>query len=319
MIPQEFWHSNFWIKFRKAYPVLVLGLLYRRCLSLRHILLSKIFCPYVALSAKNKHTSSDLYPFGEIFFSLTTYPARIHEVYYTICSLLIQSSPANKIILTLTKEEFPDGESSLPSKILKLKENGLEILWADTNLRPHNKYFHVMKKYPKVTIVTVDDDIIYSKHMLSKLIKSYKQFPRTVIALCTDKFIVKKGNILPYSQSMHCYDSKINEPRMDLCANGYAGVLYPPSILPQETFNVEAIKKCAPIADDIWLKFMELSSDIPVVCAGKYKDPVVMPQIQNTALNKINGEQNKNDYQQLAIIKEYSHIDFVSKIKNSAT
>lgn len=317
MIPQEFWHSNFWIKFRKAYPVLVLGLLYRRCLSLRHILLSKIFCPYVALSAKNKHTSSDSYPFGEIYFSLTTYPARIHEVYYTICSLLIQSSPANKIILTLTKEEFPNGESSLPSKILKLKENGLEILWVDINLKPHNKYFHVIKKYPEATIVTVDDDIIYSRHMLSKLIKSYKQFPRAVIALCTDKFIVKDGNILPYSQSMHCYDSKINEPRMDLCANGFAGVLYPPSILPQETFNVEAIKKCAPIADDIWLKYMEIMGKIPVICASPYKDPVVIPDGQGTALLKRNNEQNMNDYQQKEIHIFYSLFDFSKLIEQN--
>lgn len=316
MIPQEFWHSNFWIKFRKAYPVLVLGLLYRRCLSLRHILLSKIFCPYVALSAKNKHTSSDSYPFGEIYFSLTTYPARIHEVYYTICSLLIQSSPANKIILTLTKEEFPNGESSLPSKILKLKENGLEILWVDTNLKPHNKYFHVIKKYPEATIVTVDDDIIYSRHMLSKLIKSYKQFPRAVIALCTDKFIVKDGNILPYSQSMHCYDSKINEPRMDLCANGFAGVLYPPSILPQETFNVEAIKKCAPIADDIWLKYMEIMGKIPVICASSYKDPVVIPDKQSTALLNQNSLQNQNDVQQKNIEEFYSNFNFAKKIQD---
>lgn len=319
MISQQFWHSNFWIRCRKTPLVKLCGFMYRLFLSSRHTILSKILRPYVAVMAKNKHTKDEQYSFGNIFISLTSYPSRINDTYYAICSILIQKTPANKILLTLTSEEFPNKENDLPSKIISLKNKGLEIIWADKNLKPHNKYFFSIQKYPKAIIITVDDDIIYSRKMISKLIASYKKNPHAISALCTDRYIINNNNILPYSEALHNDDSIIGIPQLDLAAAGFAGVLYPPSILPKEVFNVEQIKKCAPIADDIWLKFMELSSDIPVVCAGKYKDPVVMPQIQNTALNKINGEQNKNDYQQLAIIKEYSHIDFVSKIKNSAT
>ncbi|WP_158278217.1 MULTISPECIES: glycosyltransferase [unclassified Fibrobacter] len=296
--------------------VKLFGFLYRRLLTLRHLILSVFFRPYIAWTARNKSVKKEPYDFGNLYASLTTYPARINDCYYTICSILSQRTPVNKIVVTLTKEEFPSGERDIPERILNLKEKGVEFIWADTNLKPHNKYFHIMQKYPEATIITIDDDIIYSRSTFSKLVNSYQKNSKAIIALCTDRFLVKDNEILPYSESMHCYDSKINEPRMDLCANGFAGVLYPPSILPQETFNVDAIKKCAPIADDIWLKYMEIMGKVSVVCACSYKDPIVIPDGQSTALLNQNNLQNQNDVQQKNIEKFYSNFDFVKMIKN---
>ena len=59
--------------------------------------------------------------------SLTTFPLRIGKVHLTIQSILRQSRPADRILLWLSKEEFPE-EAPLP-------ENWREGLW-DT----HEKY-----------------------------------------------------------------------------------------------------------------------------------------------------------------------------------
>ena len=219
--------------------------------------------------------------------------------------------------MVLTQEEFPDGEKNIPSEILVLKEKGLEILWVDNNLKPHNKYFYTMQKYPQAAIITIDDDILYATDTIKKLVDSYKKFPKAISALCTNKLITEYTKVHPYSQSIPCYDTYIHSPRFDLTAEGFAGVLYPPSILPKETFNIEVIQKCAPLADDIWLKYMELLGNIPVVCAAKYKDPIVISRTQKKALYKINKEQNQNDIQQQNIINYFSHFDFAKKIHES--
>ena len=54
--------------------------------------------------------------------SLTTFPLRIGKVHLTIQSILRQSRPADRILLWLSKEEFPE-EAQLPANLLRLKEN----------------------------------------------------------------------------------------------------------------------------------------------------------------------------------------------------
>lgn len=317
MITQEFWKSSFWKKCKGFFLIALLAKLYQKSLEWRNIILSKFFCPYYAFLAKGKCTAVETEESNAVYVSLTSYPARIKDTYYTICSILAQKISVNKIILTLTQEEFSNGESSLPKKILAFKKQGLEILWAEKNLKPHNKYFYAMQKYPQAAIITVDDDILYPRDTVKKLVDSYKKYPKAVSALCTNKIITKNGTILPYSHSIACYDTDTHSPRFDLSAEGFAGVLYPPSILPKETFNIKAIQDCSPLADDIWLKYMELLADIPVVCAAKYKDPIVIFRTQTRALHKINKGNNQNDFQQQNIIDYYSHIDFTRKIQES--
>ena len=310
LIKQEFWQSSFWKKCRRFFLISLLANLYRKKLEWRNRLLSRILCPYYAFLAKKKRVAIGTDSFTPIYVSLTSYPARINDTYFAICSILAQKIPVNKIILTLTQEEFPNLEKNLPKKVLALKEKGLEILWVDRNLKPHNKYFYVMQKYPKAAIITIDDDILYPKKTTKKLIESYKKFPNAISALCTCRLIVKNNKILPYSQCIPCYDTKILSPRHDLSAEGVAGTLYPPAILPKEAFNIDMIKKCAPLADDLWLKYMEFIGGIPVVCAAKYKDPIVISKAQENALYKINSLQNQNDIQQQKITQYFSYIDF---------
>lgn len=305
IISQNFWQSNLWKKSRKNFIIQYLGCFYRFLLKLKHFILSKLFCPYYAFRSKSFHVQQEPYDFGEVYISLTSYPARIQHAYFAICSLFVQTQSANKIILTLTKDEFPDGEPSLPAKLIQLKTKGLEILWADENLKPHNKYFYSMKKYPKAIIITADDDILYPKRTIEKLIKSFILHPKAVSGLCTDKLFFENGDLKPYSQAAYCYDVFVQEPRFDLMIQGYAGALYPPSIFGAEVFNKEIFKKKAPIADDLWLKVMELFYDIPVVCAAKYHDPIMIYSSQVTALFKINNNLFENDKQLFALVDEY--------------
>lgn len=246
------------------------------------------------LSLSCKKTS---YDFGDIYISLTTYPARIDSAYFAICSILDQTVRPNKVILTLIKEEFPLGEDELPLEIKSLKEKGLEVIWGDENLRPHNKYFYSMQKYTNALIITIDDDILYPSDTIEKLINCYKKFPTSISAFHTDKFSFYNNRLDKYSKAIIGCNLEILIPKHNLLAEGFAGVLYPPSVLPPETFNKDLIKKSSPLNDDIWLKCIELKYGIPVVCASPIHKELVMMDKQATALFLQNRVMNYNDEQ----------------------
>jgi hypothetical protein len=199
------------------------------------------------------------------------------------------------IFLCLTKNEVKD-ESELPQSILELKKYGIQIYFADDNLKPHNKYYYAMKLYPDSLIITVDDDNMYDNDLVQSLYDSFLKYPSFISARRVHKIRRDStGKVLPYSKWFYEYKKERN-PSDTLLATGVGGVLYPPGILPAETFDAEKIRELCLNADDIWLKFMELKSNIPIVWAkGKRVHPITLREAQKINLQNNNYHKNQND------------------------
>ena len=60
--------------------------------------------------------------------------------------------------------------------------------------------------------------------------------------------------------------------KMDLCAVGVNGILYPPGVAKKRWFNLSLIMENAENQDDLWLKFNEVIDGIPVVYTGLKED-----------------------------------------------
>ena len=230
-----------------------------------------------------------------IVVSLTSFPARFGSLHYAIKSILTQSMQPDVIFLCLAKDEIKD-ESALPSSILELKKYGLQIYFADENIKPHNKYYYAMKYYPDSIIITVDDDNMYDNTLIHDLYQSYLKYPNTVSARRVHKIIRDKNGILmPYSKWLYEH-KKETAPSFDLLATGVGGVIYPQGILPAEAFDIQKIKKLCLNADDIWLKFMELKNNIPVVWVKGHRiHPLNLKKAQKITLQKNNYHGNMND------------------------
>gem|GEM_PF-599464 len=318
----NFWKSNFWLKAQAKQPFKLLRTIYWWYIKKKVSIQTFFFTKKIEKKFQHHKLESKSYPFGELYISLTSFPARLQATYFAICSLFAQDTPANKIILTLAKDEFPNGEKDIPQKILDFQKKGLEILWCDENLKPHNKYFYAMKKYPKAIIITADDDILYPSNTVSKLIATYKKHPHAICALGVRQITVENEQPKAFCKwnANLCYEpyriSKelLGQERMDFLAEGGSSVLYPPSIMPQETFNIEKIKQLAPYADDIWLKCMQLLANIPVVCYNNNQKVFIISFSQNVGLYKINMENNQNDAQFLAILEAYKEHHLLEKI-----
>ena len=253
--------------------------------------------------------------------SLTSFPARIDGVSAILETIYSQTRRPDRVVLWLAKEQFPEKEAELPEALIQLtEENLLEIRWCD-DLKPHKKYFYIMQEITEGVLITIDDDLLYSNDMIEALLLSYVRFPKAVSTVRTHLIAIGEEGILPYKYWIKETDIWLGKPSMQLLATGGAGTLYPAGILGEDLFNKEVIQELCPIADDLWMKAMELVYDIPVVLAIPNSSLHYLPGSQETALYHSNINQNENDVQLAGIARyidgHYGEGFFLSKVKGT--
>lgn len=249
-----------------------------------------------------------------IIASLTSYPPRIGGVHVAIQSLLAQRMLPDKIVLWLCEQDFPNKEKDLPQSLLEMRSHDVVIRWVPENLKPHKKYFWALQEYQDDIVILFDDDLVYPNTCIAELMAMHERFPKAIAATRTHMIMFNDdGSLKPYDQWIYeapaHYPELVGKPSMRLFATTGFGTLFPPHILPQQTFDVEAIRESALNADDIWLKVMEVAGRIPVVAATTNQlidmMPVdeamekrrftYVPDTQDVALCHDNAESGGND------------------------
>ena len=224
--------------------------------------------------------------------SFTSYKPRLKYCKTVIDSLLANTYKPWKIVMTLAKEDV----QYIPADLQEYIDSGtVELIIADVDLRPHNKYFYSMQKYRENPIITVDDDIIYPEDLIQSLMDSYKQYPDCVHARRVHKKTYNwLGRIKPYRKWVfECKD--VLSPSTELLATGVGGILYPPDILKISSNNIEDIMKVISV-DDIYLHYLELKLGVRVVYVkNSMNHPPAIDGSQENGLYKINYLGNNND------------------------
>ena len=244
----------------------------------------------------------------EVVASLTSFPERISGLTQVIDSIVNQTRPVAKIILWLAKKQFPNRINDLPDELVEYYKTGLISIQFCDDLRSHKKYYYAFQKYQDSLIVTFDDDLIYHKDSIENLFLTYLEFPFAVAALRTHLMIIDENKeFVPYSHWILETSMSVQKPSMQVLATGGAGALYDPKLFDKSKeimFDKKLIKKLCPLADDIWLKAMEVVSGVPVVLSRENRGLKYLPGTQEVGLYHINIEENLNDVQ-LADINDY--------------
>ena len=249
----------------------------------------------------------------KIIVSLTSYPARIDEVPYTIHSLLEQSLKPDEIILWLGHDKFPNKEKDLPEMLLNLCKRGLTIKWCK-DIRSYTKLIPALKLHPDDIIVTADDDIYYPKDWLEKLYQSYQKHPAEIHCHRIHKITFdSQRHILPYKEWIQCYMT--DYPAYTNFLTGVGGVLYPPHSLYKDVLKSSLFLKLAPYADDIWFWAMAVMKGTKIrnIKKGYSKLTYVNPEreygiIEGATLAAENVVNGKNDEQLKKILKRYPEL-----------
>lgn len=207
-----------------------------------------------------------------VIVTLTSYPPRMQHVGRSLETIFNQTRIPDAVYLWLIASDFPEGLASLPEDVLALRKKGLEVRFADIDLKVHNKYFWTLREHNDDIIITVDDDVLYRPTVLETLLDSYRSNPQAVSAMRAHRITFDEtGAIRPYTDWVFEYTEQLGQPRMDLLATGVCGVLYPPHSLDSDLMTVDEIQKTCIEADDIWLKVIELTKGIPVVVCDDEK------------------------------------------------
>lgn len=114
--------------------------------------------------------------------ALTSWKKRINTVGLTIYNLFETCGPDYHIVLTLAEEEFPEKERELPRDLMLMNRAGVfEILWCKSNVRSFKKWLFCAAKYPKVPVISADDDCLYTCNYAEELYRKWLKNSNCII------------------------------------------------------------------------------------------------------------------------------------------
>ena len=247
----------------------------------------------------------------QIIVSLTSYPDRIYDIHYCLYSLLNQNFKPDRLILWLSKKEFPNLEEDLPSNILNLKKHGLEVKWTEKNFRSYDKLIQSLKEYPIDIIVTADDDVFYPKDWLESLYENYDG--ENVISHRAHLIGFQSGSIKPYEH----WEKEIENDKISILnfPTGVGGVIYPPNVFYKDVLKDEIFLKLSPRADDIWFWGMVVLNNKKIkVLKNGYRRIIYINPERELGLNddrtlfRENRQKGINDEHFSALLEHYPEI-----------
>lgn len=189
---------------------------------------------------------------NDVVVSLTSFPARINDVWMTISSMLRQTYTPAKIILWLSKEQF-HSKQDLPNNLTRLEGDVFEIRFVESDIRSHKKYVYAFRDFPDMLVITVDDDIIYSPYLIESLVEEHKKHPDDVLCRYAKKINRgPDGKLLPYNK----WKTLDYICDTDVFFGSGGGTLFQPQKMFKDILNLDLSQTLTPLADDIWLNAM---------------------------------------------------------------
>ena len=253
----------------------------------------------------------------KVMISLTSFPARINEVKYTIYSLLNQTYKPNKIVLWLGEDKFINKESDLPKELLDFTQKGLSIKFVK-DLRSYTKLIPALQNYGDYLIITVDDDIYYPPTLVEKLMHEHNQYPECIVAYRVYRIGLSHNRILSYSKWEKETTDQIETPSFLNFFTGVGGVLYNIKLLHKDIFHEDVFMNLCPQADDVWFNAMAAlqGTRTKIVKDGNYSLCYVNPENEEVGINTLgsyNINQDGNDQQIHAVLKYYPELMSILK------
>ena len=198
-----------------------------------------------------------------VVVSVTSWEKRIKILpkclYYFIKN---QTVKPDKIIITLSSDEFPNKEQDLPDDLLLLIDAfNIELSWVKKNIYAHKKY-EVFKKYYNDYVIIIDDDIYYPNDYIEKLLEYSNLYPESVICY--------SSNMVTYDEIKH-YDGFVSEPNIKTqLLSGLS--CYPPHTFPLESYSFENVRdEISPFCDDSWINAWLIKTNTPICSIKDFK------------------------------------------------
>ena len=229
--------------------------------------------------AKFNHSLFRVNSEAQFVVSIASYPKRAHLLPAVFEALNAQTVVPQKLILVLSEEEWP--ELILPSYLNKLVKRGVEIVWVKHNTFAVKKLVPVIEKYPELGVITFDDELIYGKFVIEKLIACSNKNKEAIIGHVAKQLIQKKGELKMDFRTKE--EAGIGTPSSQIYFLGGSGTLYPSKSLDCKVSNIQAIHEIVPgRGSDIWFWAAAVAKGTQQICLGSKKDKSLYFAISET-------------------------------------
>ena len=220
-------------------------------------------------------TESLISPNGPVV-SMTTYRKRSQTVYYAIESIAKGTMRPSRFILWIDDEDLL---RNLPASIRRLQKRGLEVR-PSKNYGPHTKYYPYVESNQAfdLPLVTADDDVLYPRYWLEKLVEANAQYPQAINCYWAHVVELNGTEIGKYAYFKVCNSTRLSSRNLAL---GVMGVIYPPSFLTVLKSAGTVFQQCCPSADDLWLHVQALRSG--------YKVRQILPNLPYLSFHEVPG------------------------------
>lgn len=226
----------------------------------------------------------------KVIVSLTSIFDNLPGLRETLRSLFVQSLKPDVIVLYLSPMPYLLDKGFTDYKIPDWLENmPIEIRWV-MNVGPYRKLLPVLQEMwdEDCVIITCDDDTIYHKDFVKRLVKTYKKEKCCVAYRC--KY---------FSPDMN-YDemSKAKEKSIGNFHTGKGGVLYHPSFFYGTNIFSNKFLELCPYNDDFWFNFWRMKNGIPCIALDEPYMEVDLTHTDLALYTHYNKEKNDEQLKQ---------------------
>jgi hypothetical protein len=222
---------------------------------------------------------------GRIIVSLTTLPARIDRIWLVIETVLRQTQKPDKIILWLSKEQFPSFDL-LPKRLMKQRHRGLEIRLMDGDIRSHKKYYYAIQEFSNDYLLLCDDDIFYRSTMIEDMSNYSHRYPLSVISQFSMKMQWKEDKIESYY--LWPIIKEETSPNLLSFFGSGGGTLFPPFALDPDVLNLNLLMSLTPSSDDVWLNAMCKLKRTKTIKTSYFSNFLPVLYFSNVTLESVN-------------------------------
>lgn len=192
-----------------------------------------------------------------VVVSLTSIPKRISTVWMTIESILRQSVPPAAVVLVLSEQQFP--RRNIPRSLSRYASRGVTFIWEEGDIGSFKKLLPALSMFPDSHILTVDDDAIYRRDMISLFLQKSAERGGAIVG--------SRGKLVPTptpQSELAPYDSwpmaHVNDSG-NILLTGLGGVLYPAgSFNNTPVLERQLAQELCRMQDDVWFWAMAMLS-----------------------------------------------------------
>lgn len=236
-----------------------------------------------------------------IIVSLTTFPDRYDSLWKTLHSLACQTVQPDSILVVVAECDYVSAKAH--PGLQSYLDRGAELVVDEGDRRSYKKLLPAIKRFPKAVVVTADDDVLYPRKWLERLLAIHREDPDCIVGHRGTEIVLRQDAVGEYRDWPKATSK--SDPVLTFLT-GMGGILYPPNSLHDDVHDYELAFSLCPTADDIWFKIMALRRGIGAVVTG-YGDGdfPVSAASKIGDLTSINVTLGQNDSQLDACLKHF--------------